>query len=156
MRLLSGLLLSLLPLAALAEEDPILAKYWTNSGSLPPQYAWHISVTIYADGMVEQTYCQGYETTGDACKLATGQVDPAALQAITEAAGASGLLTAPAKVAENVMVGGGQTWGVVYLGSDAVDLPSQVAKADEARVATVLRAIAAAVPSGLTPPLSGD
>jgi hypothetical protein len=139
-----------------AEEAPILAEYRSNSGSLPPAYAWETAIRIYADGRVEQTHCRGYQTEGDACTRAIGQTDRARLDAILDAARGSGLAADPAGAPEEIMVGGGLTWGTVVLETGKVTLPAAVARADEARVAAVLRAIEAAVPPDLAPMSAGD
>jgi hypothetical protein len=140
-------LLLALTLPAQADElAPVLAGYWTNSGSLPPAYAWETSVLIREDGQLELKHCKGYEVEGPACKLRTAKVSEAALEAIRVAATESGLIEKPARETDTPMVGGGLTWGRVNLVGGTVDLPSQPAEADVARVGKVLAAIAAAVP----------
>lgn len=129
------------------ELAPVLADYWTNSGSLPPEYAWETSILIREDGHLELKHCKGYETEGPACKLRTAKVPEAALQAIRTAAAASGLIERPARETDTPMVGGGLTWGRVNLVGGTVELPSQPAEADVERVGKVLAAIAAAIPS---------
>ena len=140
-------LLLALSLSVQADELPaVLADYWTNSGSLPPEYAWETSVLIREDGQLELKHCKGYETEGPACKLRKAKVSEAALDAIRDAATESGLIEKPAREAEFPMVGGGLTWGRVNLAGGTVELPSQPAEADVARVGKVLQAIAAAIP----------
>lgn len=140
-------LLLVLALPAQADElAPVLADYWTNSGSLPPEYAWETSVLIREDGQLELKHCKGYETEGPACKLRRAKVPEAALEAIRAAATESGLLEEPARETDTPTVGGGLTWGRVNLADGTVELPSQPADADVARVNTVLKAIAAAIP----------
>ena len=137
-----------LTLPAHADElAPVLADYWTNSGSLPPEYAWETSILIREDGQLELKHCKGYETEGPACKLRTAKVSEDALQAIRAAAADSGLIEKPARETETPMVGGGLTWGRVNLVGGTVELPSQPAEADVARVGKVLAAIAAAIPA---------
>ena len=139
----------LLALALPAQADelaPVLADYWTNSGSLPPEYAWETSVVIREDGQMELKHCRGYETEGPACKLRRAKVSEAALEAIRTAASESGLLDRPARETDTPMVGGGLTWGRVNLAAATVDLPSQPREADVDRVGKVLQAIAAAIP----------
>jgi hypothetical protein len=128
------------------ELAPVLADYWTNSGSLPPEYAWETSVLIRENGQLELKHCKGYEVEGPACKLRTAKVSEATLDAIRAAATESGLIEKPAKETDTPMVGGGLTWGRVNLVNGTVDLPSQPADADVERVAKVLQAIAAAIP----------
>ena len=136
-------------LAAPAQADelaPVLADYWTNNGSLPPEYAWETSVLIREDGQLELKHCKGYETEGPACKLRRATVSEAALEAIRNAATESGLIEAPARETDVPVVGGALTGGRVHLASGTVELPSQPADADAQRVADVLAVIAAAIP----------
>jgi hypothetical protein len=143
-------LLIALALPAQAEElAPILADYWTNSGSLPPEYAWETSILIREDGQAELKHCKGYETEGPACKLRRAKISEAALEAIRAAATESGLIEKPARETDTPMVGGGLTWGRVTLANGTVELPAQPAEADVARVGKVLAAIAAAIPPRL-------
>lgn len=140
-----------------AEElSPVLADYWTNSGSLPPEYAWETSILIREDGQLELKHCKGYETVGPACKLRQAKISEAALDAIRAAATESGLLEKPARETETPMVGGGLTWGRVNLVGGTVELPSQPAEADAERVGKVLDAIAAAIPARFNRFLDAD
>jgi hypothetical protein len=140
-------LLLALPLPSQADElAPVLADYWTNSGSLPPEYAWETSILIREDGQLELKHCKGYETEGPACKLRRAQVPEAALDAIRAAATESGLIEKPARETDTPIVGGGLTWGRVNLAAGTVELPSQPREADVERVGKVLQAIAAAIP----------
>lgn len=134
-----------LPLQA-EELAPVFADYWTNSGSLPPEYAWETSVLIRENGQLELKHCKGYEVEGPACKLRQATVSEAALDAIRAAATESVLIEKPARETETPMVGGGLTWGRVNLVGGTVELPSQPAEADVERVSKVLQAIAAAIP----------
>ena len=143
---LAALLLCLAP--AVQAQEAVLAEYWTNNGSLPPQYAWQTGVTIRADGSLTLTHCKGYQE-GPACTTRHGRVPPEALTSITAAAEASGLAVKPARDTEMPIVGGGQTGGRVVLeGGEALLIP-QPAEADAARVAGVLSAIRAAIPARL-------
>lgn len=143
-------LLLALTLSAQAEElAPVLADYWTNSGSLPPEYAWETSILIREDGQLELKHCKGYETEGPACKLRRAKVSEEALQAIRTAATESGLVEKPARETDTPTVGGGLTWGRVNLAEGTVELPSEPAEADVERVGKVLAAIAAAIPPRL-------
>lgn len=140
-------LLLALTLPAQADElAPVLADYWTNNGSLPPEYAWETGILIREDGQLELKHCKGYETEGPACKLRRAKVSEAALDAIRTAATDSGLIEKPAVETDTPMVGGGLTWGRVNLAEGTVDLPSQPADADVERVGKVLVAISAAIP----------
>lgn len=144
-----SLLALLLALALPAQADelpPVLADYFTDSGSLPPEYAWETSVLIREDGQLELKHCRGYETEGPACKLRRAKVSEAALKAIRAAAADSGLIDKPARETDTPIVGGGSIWGRVNLAEGTVELPSQPAEADVERVGKVLAAIAAAIP----------
>ncbi len=136
----------LLPLPALAQEAPILAVYYADSGSLPPEYAWETTVTIFEDGRLTLRRCTGYAAEGPACKDRKAKVSPEALAAIRDAALASGLAETPAKSAEYPQVGGGARGGAVYVGGAKIPLPSDADAADTPRVAGVLGAVTAAIP----------
>lgn len=142
-----ALLLALSAAPALAEDAPILAKYWTNNGSLPPEYAWETDVTILEDGALTLKHCTGYETEGPACKTRRTKVAEDALDAIRTAARDSGLADNPARETDTPMVGGGLTGGLVYLDGKEVKLLSQPTEADAKRVGMVLTAIASAIPA---------
>jgi hypothetical protein len=144
-----ALALALIPCAALAEDAPVLAEYYTDSGSLPPEYAWETTVTILADGRLMLQRCTGYETEGPACKSRKAKVDPAALDAIRAAALASGLADTPAKPSDYPMVGGNVTEGAVYLDGAKIQLIPDPQEADAPRVAGVLNAVRAAIPARL-------
>ena len=143
------LILALMPCTAQAQDAPLVAEYWTDSGSLPPEYAWATEVAIHADGQLLLKRCTGYETEGPACKTRKAKVDSTALEAIQTAALASGLAENPAAQAEYPMVGGSVTGCAVHVGGVRILLPSDPAKADAARVATVLAAVRAAIPTRL-------
>ncbi len=145
-KLLLALTLAALPFAALAEDSPIVATYGTHNGSLPPEYAWDNFVVIHADGKMEVRHCKGYETEGPGCKTRRGKATPEALEAIRAAALASGLAEKPAAESEDLMVGGGGTWGSVFLDGQEIKLMSEPAEADASRVNAVLSAVAAAIP----------
>lgn len=106
---LAFLIVLALPVQA-DEPAPVLADYWTNSGSLPPEYAWETSVLIREDGQLELKHCRGYETEGPACKQRKAKVPATALEAIRTAATDSGLLEEPARETDAPVVGGGMTW----------------------------------------------
>jgi len=144
-----ALLFALAALPARAEEATVLAEYWTNSGSLPPEWYWETTVTIRADGTLTLRHCKGYETEGSACMTRHAHVSDEALKAIRTATAESGLADKPAHETETPMVGGGLTGGVVYVGGQKVELLSQPASIDVERVGAVLAAIAEAIPPRL-------
>lgn len=148
LRALAALLLTLAT-PTLAEDSPVLAEYRTDSGSLPPEYAWEASVILHEDGAIELKRCTGYETEGPACKARRAKAAPEALEAIRAAAIASGLRDEPAQMPDAIMVGGGSIYGAVWLDGARIELPSQVRDADSARVGAVLTAIRAAIPRRL-------
>lgn len=146
-RLILTLALAALPLPALAEG--VLAEYRANSGSLPPEYAWSVEVTIATDGKVTVKDCKGYETEPPGCTTRTGKAAPEKLQAIRDAVASAGLIDRPARTSEEIMVGGGSTGGKVLLDGIEVPLPSQPVAEDAARVGQVLAAIRDALPRRL-------
>lgn len=153
-RLLPILALAALPLPALAEG--ILAEYWANSGSLPPEYAWSFAVAINADGGVTVKDCKGYESEPPGCTIREGKAAPEKLQAIRDAVASAGLIDRPARTSEEIMVGGGSTGGKVLLDGIEVPLPPQPVAEDVARVGQVLAAIRDAVPQQLQKAVNGD
>jgi hypothetical protein len=146
-RAVLALSLAALPLAATAEKAPILVEYRTDSGSLPPEYAWETTVTILADGELTLRHCTGYATEGPACTQRRARVREAALEAIRLAAAESGLAEAPAQESAEVIVGSGSTGGRVFLNGTEIALLSQPAAPDVARVGAVVTAIEAAIPA---------
>lgn len=128
-----------------------LATYWEQSGTVPPEYAWRLSVDIADDGALSLRYCRGYETEGPACWSAESALRPEALAAIEAAAAASGLAGNPAaELADSeIPVGGGARGGTVILDGQTLRLPPFPQHHDAARVETVLDAIAAAIPADL-------
>ncbi len=146
-RLVLALALAVTPLPAVAQE--VLAEYWTDSGSLPPEYAWETSVSIATDGKVTVKHCKGYETEGPGCKIRKGKATAEQLQAIRDAATASGLIDKPARPREEIMVGGGSVSGAVHMEGKVIKLISWPRTEDQARITAVLSAITAAVPARL-------
>lgn len=146
-RLAFALAFAAMPFMAEAEDALILAEYWTDSGSLPPEYAWDTTVTIRVDGALTLKHCTGYETEGPACKTRRAKVAEEALAAIRTAAADSGLAEKPARETDTPIVGGGLTGGRVFLDGVEVKLISQPVTADTERVGSVLKAIAAAIPT---------
>lgn len=142
-----------LPLPASAQG---LATYWANSGSLPPEHAWNVNVTIAADGTLVLKHCTGYETEGPACKTRKAKVDAAQLDAIRAAVAEADLVATPARQAEDVPPGGGSAGGSVILDGETVVLPAWPVAQDAERVAAVLNAITAAIPARLGRFMSGN
>jgi hypothetical protein len=140
--------LTLLSVPAMAQ-DSLLAEYWANSGSLPPEYAWDVTVTVSSEGLLVLKHCKGYETEGPACKTRKATVSPATLAAITAAAEAAGLAESPARQVEDVPVGGSAAGGAVWLDGTRYLLPAWPVEEDAARVGSVLAAVAAAIPARL-------
>lgn len=140
-------LLLLTATAALAEDAAVLAEYSTNSGSLPPEYAWDTSVIIREDGQLTLKHCKGYETEGPACTTRRAKVSAEDVAAIRAAATESGLAEKPAQETDTPLVGGGLTEGRVFLDGAEIRLISQPVEADAGRVRAVLQAIAATIPS---------
>jgi hypothetical protein len=155
-RLALTVLMLAMPSVAGAQEGGVLAEYWASSGSLPPEYAWSVSVTIHADGRVILKRCKGYEKEGPACKTRKGRAEAAGLDAIRAAVAASGLVETPARQAEDIPVGGGSSGGAVYVEGAKVDLPAFPAEPDAPRVGAVLSAITAAIPDKLGRHLGGN
>ncbi len=153
--MLKTLALVFLATPALAD-DAILATLNARSGSLPPEYAWSVSITIAADGLVTATRCKGYQTEGPACKSATATTTPNMLEGIRTAAKASGLATNPAKPLDPPMVGGGTISGTVVLDGKTIEMIAQPVPEDAERVNTLIDITGAAVPRALDPILSGD
>ena len=154
--------LVLLPLSAVLAggwaraEDAPLAEYHASSGTVSPQYAWSLHLTISAAGQILLRNCQGYASDGPACKTRAAEATPAALQAILQAARDAKLAERPATKAARIMVGGGSVWGTVWLDGQALALPAQPEVADQDRVQSVLTAIAAALPAHMRPDPSQD
>jgi hypothetical protein len=145
-----ALLLSLaltIPLPAAAQD--MLAEYWANSGSLPPEYAWDVTVTIATDGQLVLKHCKGYATESPDCKTRKAKVGDAALQSIRDTTLASGLAETPARKAQDVPVGGGSSGGKVWLDGVEIALPAYPAAEDADRVASVRGAVRAAIPDRL-------
>lgn len=146
-----SLLIAFMACPVLAEDAPLLAEYNANSGSLPPEYAWNVAVSILADGTLALKRCPGYETDGPACKTRTAKLATEALEAIRTTVADSDLVRIPASeaAAEDIPVGGGTTGGAVYLDGQKIALPAFPIEADAPRVSTVLAALHAAIPARL-------
>ena len=143
-----GLVLSLTGAAAAEQE---LATYFASSGSLPPEYAWDVTVTISDAGLVVLKHCTGYETEGPACKTRKGKASPAQVDAIRAAVRDSGLLQDPAQEAapEEIPLGGASFGGTVTLDGTTVTLWAFPRAQDRDRVARVLATVEAAIPERL-------
>ena len=150
-QLLLAFPLALFPLAAAAEDAAMLAQYWTDSGSVSPEYAWEATVTILEDGSLSLKYCTGYSTEGPDCRTRSAKVSDDQLEAIRAAALESGLKDTPAKELSDDMIpiGGSATGGRVVVDGQEVDLLSFPTEEDAPRVAKVLQAIHDAIPDRL-------
>ncbi|MCB6177673.1 hypothetical protein LHP98_05965 [Rhodobacter sp. Har01] len=137
------------PLAVQAEDAAVFAIYWANSGSLPPEYAWDVDVTILADGKLTLKHCTGYETEGPACKTRKATVTAAQMDAIRAAVVDQGLDRTPAQQVDDIPVGGGASGGVIWLDGQKIELPAYPTEADTPRVNAVLTAVVAAIPQRL-------
>ncbi|MGL4236534.1 hypothetical protein [Tabrizicola sp.] len=155
-RIAIAVTLAVTPLAANAESPPELARYSSNPGSLPPEYRWDTFVTIYLDGQVLIKHCRGYEIEGPACKLTNTKTTPEAVEAILAAAKASDLAARPARELDTPPPGSSSIGGDVLIDGQMILLPPFVIDADVERVALVLRAIEAAVPSTDARLLTGE
>jgi hypothetical protein len=149
MRWLLAAVLALVAQAA-AAQSPV-AEYWASSGSLPPEFAWDVSVTFRDDGSVALRRCKGYATEGPGCTLRRARVSAEVLDTIRQAADDAGLPARPPQRApdDEVPVGGGAVGGAVWWQGEKIDLPAYPSRADAARVAAVLAAIRAAIPPRL-------
>jgi hypothetical protein len=137
------------PLGAVAGEAAPFAEYWARSGSVAPQYAWSVDVSVTADGRLTLKHCKGYETEGPACRTRSAKVDQAHLDAILAATREAGLDKTPAGTLTDIPVGGGTDGGAVWLDGQKIELPPFPAEGDAARVRSVLAAITAAIPQRL-------
>lgn len=145
-RLLLTAALGCAPCAVLAEDPTPFVEYWTDSGSLPPEYAWATEVSITADGKLTLRYCVGYATDGAGCKTRKAKVEPAQIEAVLAAVTAADLVAKPARDTEDIPVGGSATGGKVFVDGQEVPLSSFPVAADAARVGSVLDTIRAAIP----------
>ncbi len=135
----------------LSAADSVMATYWANSGSLPPEYAWSVDVTITDTGKVTLKHCKGYETEGPACTTRTGKANAAQIEAIRIAVSESGLLDNPAQEAppEEIPIGGGSAGGSVTIDGNTVTLMAFPRSEDANRVGKVRAVIYAAIPPRL-------
>jgi hypothetical protein len=127
-----------------------LATYAADNGTVAPPYRWSLYATIATDGFVTLRYCRGYEDTEPFCATAADSAPNGAAGAILAAAGQAGLATRPPQAEPDEQhVGGGAPSGSVLLNGGVVQLPSFPVPQDQARVAAVLTAVAAAIPADL-------
>lgn len=142
--------LALSLLASPLSAAEVLAEYWASSGSLPPEYAWDVTVTIHTDGQVILTHCKGYATEPPGCKTRKGKADATRLDAIRAAVVEADLLANPARASDEITVGGGSSGGKVTIDGEERSLPSFPVIEDANRVGLVLQAIYAAIPTRLS------
>lgn len=133
--------------AAAVAAEPV-ATLHSHNGTLPPPYHRSLSVSIEADGRVTLKDCTGYDESG--CSTFTGEADGAALAAIDAAARTAGCPGNPLTENDNPPVGGGASSGGVLVDGTLCALPPYVIAEDEARKASVIAAIGAAIPASLT------
>ncbi len=146
LRLAFAFLLAL-PFPASAQQ---FASYWANSGSLPPEYAWEVGVTISEDGQLVLKHCTGYETEGPACKTRKAKVSTDQMDAIRAAVTEADLVAKPARQTEDIPVGGGSSGGTVIIDGEKLALPAWPVEGDAKRVGKVLDAVYAAIPTRLS------
>lgn len=141
--------LALAPFSVQAQA--LVAEYWANSGSLPPEYAWDVNVTFRDDGSVALRHCKGYATEGPGCTLRKGKVTREALDAIRQAAVDADLPSRwPQRAPDDeIPIGGGAAGGAVWWQNEKIVLPGFPARADAERVAAVLTVIRDAIPDRL-------
>jgi hypothetical protein len=151
-----ALLLAALPLPAVAQSAEVFATYWANSGSLPPEYAWDVDVTITSDGQLVLKRCKGYETEGPACKTRKAKVDAAKVEAIRAAVTAADIVANPPRSVEDTPVGGGSSGGTIVADGQTYILPAWPVAEDAERVSTVQNAITAAIPARFARFLTGQ
>lgn len=149
MRLVWAVVVALAPQVAGAQA--LVAEYWANSGSLPPEYAWDVNVTFRDDGSVAVRRCKGYATEGPGCKLGKGKVSVEVLNTIRDAADVAGLAKNPPQRApdDEIPIGGGASGGAVWWQNEKIELPAYPAAKDAERVRAVLAVIHDAIPGKL-------
>lgn len=150
---LFALLLALLPGLGLAEEDPVVAIWSEDSGSLPPEYAWEYWVRFHASGMVEVEYCKGYATEAPGCatvKKNLGDDAQDAMEAEIEPYAANLIENPPQRASDDMIpIGGGSVGGWILLGETKVVLPNFAAEKDAKRVVEVLAILQKYIPKNL-------
>lgn len=145
--------LALSPCLALAEEDPVIALWGSDSGSLPPEYAWDYTVRFHASGLVEVEYCKGYSEAPPGCatvKKDLSEEDRSALLAELDPL-AQDLAAKPPKRAadDEIPIGGGSDWGSITVDGTEITLYSYPAAADVERVQNVLAILKKYTPTKL-------
>lgn len=125
----------------------LIATLSSNNGTVPPMYHRHQTVRIVTDGAVTLRACRGYGDTDAACITATGRTTPEAVAAIVAAARAAGLPEQPVTPDPEPPIGGGMTFGTVFVDGAAADLPAFPIEADRGRTQAVVDAIRAAIPA---------
>jgi hypothetical protein len=129
-------------LPVLAQDDPVLAIYREDSGTLPPKYAWSYEVKFHESGLVAVEYCKGYADQAPGC--ATGQQrldqsDQDAMRAELAVFSAKLIEIPPQNAADDeIPIGGGSIDGWVLVNQTKVILPAFTAEKDAERVIAVL------------------
>ncbi|NBZ88151.1 hypothetical protein [Stagnihabitans tardus] len=142
---LIALALGAAALPALADTTDVVALWGEHSGSVAPEYAWSYTVSFQLDGLVRAEYCKGYADEAPGCATSTKQLSDAEIDALDAAvlALAEDMKAHPPKPVspEEMAIGGGSTFGWIWLGDEKFDLPGQPRKTDAARVAAMLRVL---------------
>jgi hypothetical protein len=138
---------SALPVAAWAEG--VFVDWTAKSGSLPPPYAWSVTVRIMDSGTLSLTRCSGYATEGADCTTHRALVPAHSLGAIRAAVAGAGLAERPLREMEMFPVGGSTVMAVIATEAGPVVVPPFPVEDDAERAGLVLRAIYDAIPRPL-------
>ena len=145
MKTLIALAFAALALPAAADPSDVVALWGEDSGSVSPEYAWSYTVSFQVDGLVRAEYCKGYADSAPGCatsfkQLSDDEIDSldAAVQALAE-----DMKAHPPKSLslDEMAIGGGSTFGWIWLGDQKIDLPGQPREKDAARVASMLQVL---------------
>lgn len=137
----------------MAQTPAVIAVWGENSGSLPPEYAWHYRVEFVAGGTVQATYCKGYATKAPGCATVTRTLSLAAQKALEAAIEpyTKDLLDHPPQTmsGDEVPIGGGSVDGRLLLGQTYITLPAFARAKDAKRVQAVLQILQENTPANL-------
>jgi hypothetical protein len=139
--------------AAPAQEDPVVAIWSEDSGSLPPEYAWEYKVRFFGSGKIEVEYCKGYAEAAPGCATVQKQLDDVSLDAMEaeiEPYVAKMIEDPPQRAPDDMVpIGGGSIGGWILLGETNVVLPNFAAEKDAKRVTEVLAILQKYTPENL-------